>query len=119
MRKRDIEKVDALVEKVKAIPGRERQVADLEATGRALRESLLIPPRSAEKRRHDMKPIMVVKKKKPHATAVCVRCKTMAEDREHGRRLNKGPCWEGVPRDAPRGEQKEVHCRAQGSGGAG
>ncbi len=63
----------------------------MEATERALRESLWIPPRMAEKRRHDMKPIMVVKKKKPHATAVCATCKTLAEDREQGRRLNKEP----------------------------
>ena len=72
-----------------------------------MRETLELPPRSAEKRRHDMKPIMVVRNKKPHATAVCAKCKTMAEDREHGRRMEKMPCWEGVPRDASEKSRKK------------
>ncbi len=54
-----------------------------------------------------MKTIMVVKGKKPHATAVCTVCKTMAEDREHGRRLNKAPCFQGVPRDASEKSRKK------------
>ncbi len=50
---------------------------------------------------------MVVKGKKPHATAVCAVCKTMANDREHGRRLNKTPCFQGGPRDASEKSRKK------------
>ncbi len=100
LRRKDIERVDAPFEEVKEMPGREKQAAALEATAKALRDTLDIPPKWAPKLAHDMKMIMVVKGKKPHATAVCTVCKTMADDREHGRRLNKTPCLQGVPRDA-------------------
>ncbi len=107
LRKRDIERVDALIEEVKGMPGREKQTAALEATAKTLRDTLDIPPRWAQKPTHEMKPIMVIKRKKPHATAVCTVCKTMAEDREHGRRLNKIPCFQGVPRDASEKSRKK------------
>ncbi len=65
-----------------------------------MRDTLDIPPRRISKPAHDMKTILIAKGKQPHATAVCAVCKTMATDREHGRRLNETLCLQGGPRDA-------------------
>ncbi len=100
MRKRDIERVEALLDEAKETSGQETQAAALEATAKALRDTLNIPPRRVLKQVHDMEAILVAKGKQPHATAVCTVCKTMATDREHGRRLNKARCFQGGPGDA-------------------
>ncbi len=55
LRKRDVERVDALAEKVKTIPGREKQVADLEATQSPVWPGFAGDPRTPPEKRRETK----------------------------------------------------------------